>query len=164
MTRGWRSASFATALAVAVLVPCTFSIADPVELNVKVAKHADGPYQASGLRVNLGSGDSRSVYAKVRSTADHRQKVILTEEVFPEPIDYETRWFRGKRGISHAVKHAGFEFKLAAGDDARFRIRVTAHHSPDPACLDGRFHVEGATQDAFSVFALNGDPGSICSG
>src|SRR5262245_9340577 len=100
------------ATAVSVLVPSALGVADPVELSVKVAKQADGPYQSTGLRVNLGSGDTKSVYTKVRSTADHRQKVILSEEVFPEPFDYDTRWFRGTRGISQAVKHAGYEFRL----------------------------------------------------
>ena len=91
----------------------------------KIAKKIDGPYVA-GIRRNLGVGEKKPVFLKVRGINGEEPVTLLEQDV---PDDYNTRYFTKKgTNITSLVKSASYSF-LAKPDKARF-FRVTVKRTP----------------------------------
>jgi hypothetical protein len=134
------------------------------EPKVTMAKHRDGPYQDTYPRVNLAGGEVTNLYLKVRNRAHPRQTLTMTDDSYDPGGDYRRTWFDGDKEVTNRVEGSGYELKLKHDESERFRLHVKAKPSPDPGCLGPRFHAQPSDTYSWGYFALNDDPGAICSG
>lgn len=98
----------------------------PIAVDVKGAKHKDGPYLDDSQGVKIPIGRSKTLYWEVtNNTISPLDRVFTDAETGSQDTSgYTIRWFRRKQNISPEVKGAGFEFRLQGGATKRFSAKI----------------------------------------
>jgi len=163
----FRTAVFSIVLILALLVGATVAIGGgPGTPRLTGAKKKSGPYEKE-LRVKVRQ-QGRSVFVRVKSTHDARQKATI-EERFVGPgdpeADWQINWFRGDQDVSHDVQTSGYEFGLRPHRAKRFRVKVKPNvATPDPFCLFSNVQVDEPTTGRNGpFFAVNGPVDVLCA-
>ena len=143
------------ALALLAAVPAQAGMGAP-EVPIKVAKHADGPFQSGSFMVNVKS-KPRSFYFKIINRDDHDLDVTLDDVSHGDGLaDFGVRWFRGNRDITQEVRATGHAFGLKQSKARVFQGRVKPKvGNPGEICLAPRFHVEPDSYDAVHGIYIN---------
>jgi hypothetical protein len=127
-------------------------------IDVKAAKHKDGPYAETTQDVNVPIGEARSLWWKVKHVSGGKLDVRFTDAMteFPNPDGLKIRWFKGDKEITDAVKGAGYDFKLPKGSRKLFRAKVKAVGPSKGACVVGEAQELGIPSADNRGFAVNG--------
>ena len=92
------------------------------DIKAKFAKQPDGPFVDDELQVSINAPGKRSLYMKLKNTADAGPGSF--EDVASPPPGWTKQWFKGFTGTKHTSSD-GFERQFAAGEIKRFRVKVT---------------------------------------
>jgi hypothetical protein len=125
-----------------------------LQLSVKTAKKADGPYAAI-TPIKVPDEEAKSAYVKVKSKAEKPVGATLSEErvAFSGP-EYATDWFKGKKKITADLHDDGYDFTAKPGKTKRFRVRIKAPEGAEGLCLAAATDI-GGTADAAGYIAVN---------
>jgi hypothetical protein len=161
------TAVFSLVLILALGVGATVAIGGgPGTPRLTGAKKKSGPYEKE-LRVKVRQ-QGRSVFVRVKSTHDARQKATIQEGLVgpgdPE-ADWQINWFRRDQDVSHDVQTSGYDFRLRPHKSKRFRVKLKPNvASPDPFCLYSNVQVdEPTTGRSGPFFAVNGPVDVLCA-
>ena len=152
--------TLSVAVIAAIVVALPAAAGGPGTPRLKGAKARQGPYRSE---VSVHVESARSVFVKVKSTADFQQDATLSEQTVGDDADYNFKWFRRDLNISHDVQTSGFDFRLRAGAAKLFRVRVKPQVAgPDAVCLYGNVSVTNPTTGSNGpFFAINGQDACV---
>ena len=116
----------------AFALPSSASAGQPL-VDLKVAKHKDGPY-ASTQSANIDLNQARPFYWKVKNLTDEKLPEVVLNDSTLYPAGWVAKWFRGKENITTEVLGDGYEFGLKAGKPKAFRSKLKPTKTAGPAC------------------------------